>query len=380
MKILLIGERYSSNLGDSVICESVKYIVEKCNENIEINFADLSCREVMLSESSLIKYLYKIIRFSLRKLRKIGIANIDNYYINTIEYKYLIKSNYRKTKYDLIIFCGGQLFMDHFTYAVKYFMNYSIDASTNVIFNAIGNGMKFDSLTLTEYINIFKNKNIKSISFRDSFDFIKKLNEEYEFNVNPFFSFDPALFACEAYGQQPKHVTKINNIGLGVINLKDKFLNEHNVNIWIKLIALLNKGNYCCSIFVNGSNEDFDIAKSLYEKCTEMGLKVNIEEQPKSGYELTMMISKFDLFVSYRLHSHIIGYSLNIPSISISWDKKVSDFFAIIDRSEYNFSLQDNEIDIYDSINMMTLKIPQNDKIVNMKENILKDFKYYLGD
>ena len=50
MKILLIGERYSSNLGDSVICESVKYIVEKCNENIEINFADLSCREVMLSE------------------------------------------------------------------------------------------------------------------------------------------------------------------------------------------------------------------------------------------------------------------------------------------------------------------------------------------
>ena len=47
-------------------------------------------------------------------------------------------------------------------------------------------------------------------------------------------------------------------------------------------------------------------------------------------------------------------------------------FFAIIDRSEYNFSLQDNEIDIYDSINMMTLKIPQNDKIVNMKENILK--------
>lgn len=77
--------------------------------------------------------------------------------------------------------------MDHFTYAVKYFMNYSIDASTNVIFNAIGNGMKFDSLTLTEYINIFKNKNIKSISFRDSFDFIKKLNEEYEFNVNPFF-------------------------------------------------------------------------------------------------------------------------------------------------------------------------------------------------
>lgn len=58
----------------------------------------------------------------------------------------------------------------------------------------------------------------------------------------------------------------------------------------------------------------------------------------------------------------------------------MSDFFAIIDRSEYNFSLQDNEIDIYDSINMMTLKIPQNDKIVNMKENILKDFKNYLGD
>ena len=44
MRVLLIGECYSDNLGDSVICETVAKILADSFENTAIDFLDLSGR------------------------------------------------------------------------------------------------------------------------------------------------------------------------------------------------------------------------------------------------------------------------------------------------------------------------------------------------
>jgi polysaccharide pyruvyl transferase WcaK-like protein len=42
------------------------------------------------------------------------------------------------------------------------------------------------------------------------------------------------------------------------------------------------------------------------------------------------LIASFGSLISYRLHSHIIACSLDIPTVAIQWDRKVPFFFEKI--------------------------------------------------
>ena len=55
---------------------------------------------------------------------------------------------------------------------------------------------------------------------------------------------------------------------------------------------------------------------------------------PSKPEELVKTISQFKSIVSFRLHSHIIAASLNIPSVSVVWDDKVRIFFEKIGHPE----------------------------------------------
>ena len=59
-----------------------------------------------------------------------------------------------------------------------------------------------------------------------------------------------------------------------------------------------------------------------------------IATRPQIPKELVKIISQYNSIISFRLHSHIIAYSLEIPSIAIAWDNKVNFFFKDIGYSE----------------------------------------------
>lgn len=65
MKILLIGEVYSPNLGDGVICETVAALIKQKYPNCEIVMADLSGR----SEYEAIEYIDEINHFKQPAIR-----------------------------------------------------------------------------------------------------------------------------------------------------------------------------------------------------------------------------------------------------------------------------------------------------------------------
>ena len=44
MSVIIIGERYSENLGDAVICETVKNIIQSSFKDAEIDMFDISGR------------------------------------------------------------------------------------------------------------------------------------------------------------------------------------------------------------------------------------------------------------------------------------------------------------------------------------------------
>lgn len=45
-------------------------------------------------------------------------------------------------------------------------------------------------------------------------------------------------------------------------------------------------------------------------------------------------ISEFSSLISFRLHSHIVAASLNIPAVGISWDEKIKFFYENIGHKE----------------------------------------------
>ncbi|MBM6931379.1 polysaccharide pyruvyl transferase family protein [[Clostridium] spiroforme] len=336
MKILLIGEWSSDNLGDAVICYCTEYLIKSLNTNITCERADLSCRGSDYEINIIKKIFFHALRYLCRSLKKLNLCKLDNLFINNIEKKYKIKKYLKTKQYDCVIFCGGQLFMDYFYYQVKYYMDEIVN-DIPIIFNAIGNGMDENSKLLNEYLSLLNRKNVKYISFRDGWHFISKLITSNKFNKAIFKNYDAALFTKEAYGISQIKRRGVKDIGIGVINI-DSTKNEDIINKMILLITNLIHEKYNIHIFTNGDKRDYKIAQQLYSNF-DNGNNVFLSICPKNDKELVKLLSKYDFIFSYRLHSHIIAYSLGIPSISITWDRKVYDFFALINRSEYNVPL-----------------------------------------
>jgi polysaccharide pyruvyl transferase WcaK-like protein len=105
MKILLIGEQYSNNLGDQLLCQTVEKILKERYPTFEYISYDLSGRKKkMEKESVLIQKGKNVLRLS-KKFRK-----IENYML----IKHGIERIVSTQKIDAAVFVGGEVFMDFF--------------------------------------------------------------------------------------------------------------------------------------------------------------------------------------------------------------------------------------------------------------------------
>ena len=122
MKILIIGERYSPNLGDHIICESVAYLIKKENKELEIDFLDLSGRDGFENpEGSIIKARLSSKKKAISSVfTKLG---LDSDYFAFRKYHEKNKAYFYQQingkKYDLAIFAGGQMFLDYFVFPIQ---------------------------------------------------------------------------------------------------------------------------------------------------------------------------------------------------------------------------------------------------------------------
>lgn len=229
-KILIVGEIYSDNLGDAVLCEIVKKIVEE-NIYCDIELCDLSGREYY-KEYFDYNWYEKIIKKIALVFFKLNLINLGK--INV-----LFKDRYYKQfdkDYDLVIFAGGQMFMDYFVFPLEKLIKFFKKRNIPVIFHACG-AKKIKNRNLEKRLEKILLLNIvKSISIRDDIDLV---NTKYlmRSNKKAIKTFDTALCTNEYFD-----FNKGNKrcIGLGVMNC-DKFKNKEQIIFWIKLIDELDK-------------------------------------------------------------------------------------------------------------------------------------------
>jgi len=209
------------------------------------------------------------------------------------------------------------------------------------VFNACGFGEIKSNLMLRLFKSALNKKNVYKISMRDSVKRIEKLltNQNKEKLVK---SYDVGLWAKDVYGIDVNNKTDI--IGIGVISTPKT---SHLVYDQIRnIIVELNARKLKWQLFCNGSINDFKmairIASSLDYDSTV------VASRPQSPRELVELISSFKSIISFRLHSHIIAASLNTPSIALSWDNKLDQFFESIGFSNRCVNINLNHKDIID--------------------------------
>lgn len=371
MKILIIGEWYSSNLGDGIICENVKRIIENSYEceKIEIKKADISCRKGFLNEDVILQNERRI-RYLKKLLHK---SEYLTYKLQDLKRRKVIKKICQE-KYDIAIFAGGHLIMPYFTFQLYDFVKYLSKMGTKIVFNACGIGEIKSKILLHKIRKTLSNESIIHISTRDD---IEKLTKKYLKKTNKIpvrKTYDPAIYTDETYKIEKDARSEI--IGLGVMNLVG-VEKATIITFWKQIITELEKEGKKWQLFCNGSQEDYNLAceclsalrNNRYKKDTAIAPKPDIPE------ELIHIISKYKSIISFRLHSHITAYSLGIPAIPIVWNDKVKFFFEDINLEDRCFYIQDSPIRIVEKLleieNSKYDELIKREKKKEIKNNIL---------
>lgn len=362
--ILLIGEKYSSNLGDGIICDTVEFLLKDKNFNIvTLDISGRSSFENDCNSFSLIKE-YKVYFKSLIK-KGLSILGYNRMGKNLLK----IFSDFRKSfddsvsemHYDYIIFAGGQMFIDTFIHQINYVCAYGEKNNVKIIFNCCGTGKILNKKVLAEILN---SKAVNYISVRDGSDLLKKYTDKDIIKCC-----DNAVYASYVYDSK-KINSYSNGIGIMFSTLQSPL---KQIRFWGKVLKKLINDNTEFVLFTNGSYKDYCFAKYLLS-IFNLDTKKYLLSRPVTSEELVSQISSFDKILSMRLHSMIVAYSFDIPSIAICWDNKVKSFFSEIGLSNNCYTLDSNVnviIKKLNKINKDTIdeKIKQN-KLIEIKNNI----------
>lgn len=338
-KILIVGEKYSENLGDGVICDTV---CNYYNNDYILKIIDLSGRVTWTNSNNyfslkkeMFSYLKRYIKIILNffKYKKYGknLTKIIN------DFNILFDNTVNEFNPDVILFAGGQLFNDTFINQINYICKYADKNNIKVVFNSIGYGNLLSNNLLKSILN---SDSVEYISVRDNYKIISELTSK-----NIIDNYDSAII-CRNY-----YKTSINNskcLGIGIM-YSPKQSPHKQIKFWNSFIKLLSKNNIDFKLFTNGSTHDQSFAEYILKK-NNLDKNKYLVTKPNKPEELINIINSFNSIISMRLHSLIIAYSYNIPSLSITWDNKVNTFFEKIGCKNRCLSFRLEEEKILDFI------------------------------
>lgn len=342
MNILILGAYESNNLGDAVICQSVAHMIQKHLPDATLTIRDLLQRDrkkepgpanfktmkQMKMKNHICSLISKYTPVDLVYVRQQRRLELHREYLDQL----------LATSYDLAVFAGGQMFMDTYALFLCYCVRGLEKKGTPVIFHACGTG-PFHSPSIGKQLGqALAAPNVHSISCRDDVATVRKLLKGSAKTV--FETFDPALDTAEVYGMVKDRESC--TIGLGVM-YSEAFEEEQILTFWQSVIRLLNQKQIKWKLFTNGAVIDQALAEKLLSSIPEYKGKIDryLVPRDREPEGLVRTIAQFSGLISFRLHSHILGASLDIPSIALVWDEKLPFFFRKIGHPERCFKISD---------------------------------------
>ena len=378
MKILVIGYYYSMNLGDTVICDCVASWLRETFPFDEIVIRDIWGRSQYSGSPDVSMQMIDKQRL---RVRVRSWVTQHTPYDSQLKHERYVLSKYGDAMQkianepcDMVVFAGGQLLTDLMSHELSFYINAFDKRHIPVFLHALGTGPCNSKNLKSELTEALRRPSVVYLSVRDH---LQAVNERY-FGINAgmsentdtrrfLFSADPGLWADHVY--HAEKIRKTDTIGLGIM-YPGNIPTGTAVRFWKKLIYLLNKNNIQWQIFTNGDNRDQLFASYVLDQLPFMTgeEKSKISAPPASPEELVRKIGRYRGIISFRLHSHIIAASMNVPSVAILWDDKLREFFRLFGCEENCFSVSDSAEKVLEALSAAVYKGWPMEKVHEMRE------------
>jgi len=334
MKILIINEGLSDNLGDQAINDSLFYLA-RLNGVDDITHADFTKNISIPNEIS----IHNVKRGKLIFIKKLLPVKLYWFLKNFSRINQISKG-----KYDKVIIGGGQLLLSNNYFSValftwitflKFYHNHKI-----IIFS-VGSGSKF---RLADKI-LFKYalKKADSVFVRD---FKSQVFSKTFFNIKSNFVYDVAFMHNKFLKIEKR---KTDQILLGVVSY-DIYVRYNSIfkskdqyyKSWIKLldknkIDIKNVKLFYTTQYDRETSLDFKDYLFKY-----LNIELSIVET-KDKYTLIREINKSQKIISARMHALILALTYKTEIIPYNISDKISSLSEMV---KYNFDLENIQNDI----------------------------------
>lgn len=320
MKILLVGEFYSDNLGDPLLCQTVQKLILREYPDARIIPFDLTGRvsETEYYEPVTSSRMDRVTEWFYDRFlyyRRFAILRAyDKDKLRARRIWYRLKELRKHHRFDLVIFAGGSVFMDYFAGVINLILRQFAFSRTKILFHACGmSTLDEDAIYLLR--QVLGLRNVVSISLRDSFD---KFSALFPTKAKVVKTYDTALNCSrlwEASGEK-----KIP-LGIGLI---DRCYDQQ-----LALIRYFLHRDIQWKAFTNGSSYDWEYAAKLLMDAgiPEEKIPQYLERRPVTVQELIDTVTGFERIIAFRMHCQIVAASYGVPSFGFAWDAKVAEFY-----------------------------------------------------
>ena len=359
MKIGLVGEFYSKNLGEPLLFECTRHLCKKNSEDkIEFKYIDFFGRSFSGDNSVWFDKDRTFFVFILKSIRKVIKCMGKNQKTLWLDEKIWALGRERKrlARYfadsikgldGIIIMGAGTIKYDvrlNFAPYYKELMQEAEKQNIPVFINCAGIESKYNAKDrrCRMFCDVLSMDILKIATTRDDIETLKQMIHNKKTEVAKIA--DIGVWSSETFDISRE---KSDTIGLGIIT-PERFVEFHR-NItpkqyeeeWLQIIKTLDLQGKKWEIFNNGDDCDREYAEAL---CLKAGYSPEQKvKTPTTPEELVKVISSYQGIVTSRLHSCIVAYSLGIPFVAIIWNNKLQ-YFAenigyrnrIIDSEDFN--------------------------------------------
>jgi polysaccharide pyruvyl transferase WcaK-like protein len=328
--IAVVGMSSFDNIGDIMLCDSVKYLVKRADAEVNVFTVDMY---PIYHERVRHNWTYQCLYRIYRNVRKKFPRSMLCYLCGSLALKKLlniVKFEDQLRKADaMIVACGMVKFKTQdLDFIYEIILKISAKYRIPVMLDAVGVEKYDDRYVRAKYLRkALRSPWLKMITTREGNHGLNELKNGYQIasHIDIRAVGDPAFWIDECYGIQRKQNTE--TIGIGIIRpsiFEDygKNTSSHKLwNIYKELLKKLEEEHLDWRIFSNGLVSDHVQAEKLLEELSIS--KDKLLPRPTNGPELLEQISGFKVVMGARLHACICAYALGIPSVGFIWYDKI---------------------------------------------------------
>ena len=352
-KIGLVGLYSIDNMGDRLLCETTRFLVESCAKDANIVEIDAAPRKMPsypgLRKLNLIVSAF-LIRYMLPILSRTAPKSKARYYFERLAWRTKTLWHFKKVipGCDVVIFSGGGFLKfknQGLNYLVEQIVGICEQHDVPVMLSAVGiEGYDIGDFRCQRLKAALKSPAIRTVTTRD---YLETLQESYEVHepIHTSLVGDPAFWVPETYGIRKQ--TDATRIGINLIraDIFQHYENQLSAQelkaFYIKLIELLDEEGVDWVLFSNGMDIDHEFGLTLLRDAGHSQDK--ILPPPQTARDLISMISGFKAILGARMHACISAYALDVPVVGLIWNEKLSRFTELthqrhmfFDESELN--------------------------------------------